>query len=561
MEKKWWKEGVVYQIYPRSFKDSNGDGIGDLRGIIEKLDYIKELGADIIWLCPIYQSPNCDNGYDISDYRKIMKEFGTEEDFEELLHEMHKRGLKLIMDLVVNHTSDEHEWFVASKSSRENPYRDYYIWRDGKDGNPPNNWGSFFSGSAWKYDEATNQYYLHLFAEKQPDLNWENKKVREEIYDMMRFWLDKGIDGFRMDVINLISKVPGLPDGEKGEGALYGNGFPYTANGPRVHEYLQEMNREVLSKYDIMTVGETPGVDTESAKLYVNSDRNELNMLFQFELMDIDSGWGGKWDVKPWKLSTFKKIMYKWYEGLKEKGWNSLYLNNHDQPRMVSRFGNDKEYRQESAKMLATLLHTWQGTPYIYQGEEIGMTNVRFEDISEYRDIETLNMYNEKIRQGVPVETIMKSIYAKGRDNARTPMQWDASDNAGFTEGTPWIRVNPNYKEINVENALKDRNSVFYYYQKLIKLRKEHEIIVYGDVNLLMEDDENIFAYTRSYNDEKLLVILNFFEKEAEFKLDEGMKFDGAELLISNYEVDNPELKNMILRPYEARVYKIHHGL
>ncbi|PNT90483.1 glycoside hydrolase family 13 protein [Clostridium thermosuccinogenes] len=561
MEKKWWKEGVVYQIYPRSFKDSNGDGIGDLRGIIEKLDYIKELGADIIWLCPIYQSPNCDNGYDISDYRKIMKEFGTEEDFEELLHEMHKRGLKLIMDLVVNHTSDEHEWFVASKSSRENPYRDYYIWRDGKDGNPPNNWGSFFSGSAWKYDEATNQYYLHLFAEKQPDLNWENKKVREEIYDMMRFWLDKGIDGFRMDVINLISKVPGLPDGEKGEGALYGNGFPYTANGPRVHEYLQEMNREVLSKYDIMTVGETPGVDTESAKLYVNSDRNELNMLFQFELMDIDSGWGGKWDVKPWKLSTFKKIMYKWYEGLKEKGWNSLYLNNHDQPRMVSRFGNGKEYRQESAKMLATLLHTWQGTPYIYQGEEIGMTNVRFEDISEYRDIETLNMYNEKIRQGVPVETIMKSIYAKGRDNARTPMQWDASDNAGFTEGTPWIRVNPNYKEINVENALKDRNSVFYYYQKLIKLRKEHEIIVYGDVNLLMEDDENIFAYTRSYNDEKLLVILNFFEKEAEFKLDEGMKFDGAELLISNYEVDNPELKNMILRPYEARVYKIRQGL
>jgi len=557
MEKKWWKEGVVYQIYPRSFKDSNGDGIGDLRGIIEKLDYIKELGTDIIWLCPIYQSPNCDNGYDISDYRKIMKEFGTEEDFDELLHEMHKRGLKLIMDLVVNHTSDEHEWFIASKSSRDNPYRDYYIWRDGKDGNPPNNWGSFFSGSAWKYDETTGQYYLHLFAEKQPDLNWENKKVREEIYDMMKFWLDKGIDGFRMDVINLISKVPGLPDGEKGEGDLYGNGFPFTANGPRVHEYLQEMNREVLSKYDIMTVGETPGVDTESAKLYVNSDRNELNMLFQFELMDIDSGLGGKWDIKPWKLTTFKKIMYKWYESLKEKGWNSLYLNNHDQPRMVSRFGNDKEYRVESAKMLATLLHTWQGTPYIYQGEEIGMTNVRFEDISDYRDIETLNMFKEKNQQGVPVETIMESIYAKGRDNARTPMQWDASDNAGFTEGTPWIKVNPNYKEINVENALKDKNSVFYYYQKLIKLRKEHEIIVYGDVNLLLEDDENIFAYTRSYNDEKLLVILNFFEKEAEFKLAESMEFEGAELLISNYEVDNPgALKDMVLRPYEARVYK-----
>lgn len=554
MKKKWWKEAVVYQIYPRSFKDSNGDGIGDLRGIIEKLDYLKELGISVVWLSPVYQSPNDDNGYDISDYRRIMTEFGSEEDFNELLQGMHDRGIKLVMDLVVNHTSDEHKWFIESRSSKDNPYRNYYIWRDGKGENPPNNWGSFFSGSTWKYDEITDQYYLHLFSAKQPDLNWENEKVRAEVYDMMKFWFDKGIDGFRMDVINLISKVPGLPDGEKGESDLYGNGFSFTANGPRVHEYLQEMNREVLSKYDIMTVGETPGVDPKTAELYVNDDRNELNMLFQFELMDIDSGESSKWDIKSWKLTTFKKIMYKWYDGLKEKGWNSLYLNNHDQPRMVSRFGNDKKYRVESAKMLATLLHTWQGTPYIYQGEEIGMTNVKF-DISEYKDIESINMYNEKIAQGIPQEELMESIYSKGRDNARTPIQWDSSENAGFTSGKPWIRVNPNYEEINVEKALKDKNSVFYYYQKLINLRKENEIIVYGDLKLIYEDDEQIFAYTRSYNNEKLLVILNFFEKEVEFKVPEDIKLQDAELLISNYEV-NELNSEIILRPYEAIVYK-----
>lgn len=555
MQRNCWKEGVVYQIYPKSFKDSNGDGIGDLKGIIQKLDYLMELGVDILWLCPIYKSPNDDNGYDISDYRKVIEEFGTEHDFEELLKEMHQRGLKLLMDLVVNHTSDEHQWFIESKSSKENPYRDYYIWKDGKEGNPPNNWGSFFSGSAWKYDEESQQYFLHLFSTKQPDLNWENEKVRSEIYDMMKFWLDKGIDGFRMDVINLISKVPGFPQGEKGEKDVYGNVFPYVANGPRVHEYLQEMNREVLSKYDIMTVGEAPGVDPETAKPYVNDDRNELNMLFQFELMGIDGGPGGKFDVKPWKLTTFKKIMLKWYEGLKEKGWNSLYLNNHDQPRMVSRFGNDKEYRVESAKMLATLLHTWQGTPYIYQGEEIGMTNVQFKDISEYKDIETLNMYKEKTEQGVPKDELLNGIYAIGRDNARTPVQWDASKNGGFSEGRPWISVNPNYEVINVENALKDKNSILYYYQKLIKLRKENEIIVYGDLKLLYEDDENIFSYIRTYKDEKLLVIINFFEAEAEFKITEEIKYKQAELLISNYEVENNKFSNIFLRPYEARVY------
>lgn len=556
MEKKWWKESVVYQIYPRSFKDSNGDGIGDLRGITGKLDYIKELGANVIWLCPIYKSPNDDNGYDISDYRKIMDEFGTEQDFNELLEAIHERGLKLVMDLVVNHTSDEHQWFIESRSSKDNPCRDYYIWRDGRDGNPPNNWGSFFSGSTWKYDETTDQYFLHLFSQKQPDLNWENEKVRAEVYDMMKFWLDKGIDGFRMDVINLISKYPGLPDGEKGEGELYGNAFPMIANGPRIHEYLKEMNRKILSKYDIMTVGEAPGVDPETASFYVNDDRDELNMIFQFELMDIDSG-NGKWDLRPWKLTDLKKIMYKWYEGLKEKGWNSLFLNNHDQPRMVSRFGNDREYRVESAKMLATFLHTWQGTPYIYQGEELGMTNVRFKDISEYRDIEILNMYKEKTGQGMPVEELMKSIYAKGRDNARTPMQWDASENAGFTTGRPWIAVNPNYKEINAENALRDKESVFYYYQKLIKLRKENKIIVYGDVKLLCEEDESIFAYTRSYNGERLLVILNFFGKEVEFHYAEDICSKKIELLISNYEVKESFSGCIRLRPYEARVYKI----
>lgn len=554
MNKKWWKEGVVYQIYPRSFKDSNGDGIGDIRGIIEKLDYIKDLGANIIWLCPVYKSPNDDNGYDISDYRDIMEEFGTMTDFDELLNEMHKREIRLVMDLVVNHSSDENKWFFESRKSKDNPYRDYYIWREGREGGPPNNWGSFFSGSAWKYNETTGEYFMHLFSEKQPDLNWENEKVRYEVYNMMKFWFDKGIDGFRMDVINLISKVPGFPDGHKGERDLYGNGFPLAANGPRVHEYLQEMNREVLSRYDIMTVGETPGVDPETAKLYVNEDRKELNMLFQFELMDIDSG-NGKWDIRPWKLTNFKNIMYKWYEALKEQGWNSLFLNNHDQPRLVSRFGNDKEYRVESAKMLATFLHTWQGTPYIYQGEEIGMTNVRF-DISEYRDIEIINMFKEKTEQGVSKEELMKSIYAKGRDNARTPMQWDASENAGFTTGTPWLRVNPNYKEINTEKALRDKNSIFYYYQKLINLRKEHQVIVYGDINMLFEEDENIFAYTRRFENEGILVVLNFFDKEVEFTIPTEIEINNTKLLISNYEI-HELMNNFVLKPYEARVYNI----
>lgn len=555
MHKNWWKQAVIYQIYTKSFNDSNGDGIGDLQGIIEKLDYLKKLGVDILWLCPIYESPNDDNGYDISNYRKVIEEFGTEQDFEELLEKIHKKGLKLVMDLVVNHTSDEHQWFIESKSSKQSPYRDYYIWKDGVDGNPPNNWGSFFYGPAWEYDKTTEQYFLHLFSKKQPDLNWENEKVRAEIYDMMKFWLDKGIDGFRMDVINLISKVPDFPQGVKGEKDLYCDCSPYITNGPRVHEYLQEMNREVLSKYDIMTVGEVPGVNPETARPYVNDDRNELNMLFQFELMGIDVGQGGKFDIISWKLTTFKKIMIRWYEGLKDKGWNSLFLNNHDQPRMVSHFGDDKKYRIQSAKMLATFIHTWQGTPYIYQGEEIGMTNVKFKNISEYKDIETLNMYKEKISQGIDKDVIMNGIYAMGRDNARTPVQWDNSKNSGFSEGKPWISVNPNYKDINVENALRDTNSIFYYYQKLIKIRKENEIVVYGDLKLLYEDDESIFSYIRRYNGKTLLVILNFFKEEVEYKFIQEINYKQADLLISNYEVENNEFNCIKLKPFEARVY------
>lgn len=558
MEKKWWKESVVYQIYPRSFMDSNGDGIGDLRGIISKLDYLKTLGVDVVWLCPVYESPNDDNGYDISNYRGIMHEFGTMADWEELLAGLHDRGMKLIMDLVVNHSSDEHAWFVESRKSKDNPYRDYYIWRPGKDGKEPNDWGSFFSGPAWKYDEQTDEYFLHIFSEKQPDLNWENPKVRQEVYDLMTWWLDKGIDGFRMDVINLISKAPGLPDTTTKLDGDYG----HFINGPRVHEFLQEMNREVLSKYDIMTVGETCDVTPEDAELFTGNDRNELNMVFQFEWMGIDSGPTGKWEVTPWKLTQFKEMVSKWQTKLHGKAWNSIYLNNHDQPRLLSRFGNDGKYHNESAKMLATLLHTLQGTPYIYQGEEIGMTNVRFETIEEYKDIESLNMYKDYASKGHKHEDIMESIYAKGRDNARTPMQWNAGPQAGFTTGTPWIAVNPNYREINAEQALNDPNSVFHYYRALIQLRKKHDIIVYGDYKLLHEKDEQVYAYMRALGDERLLVILNFYEEPAEFRLEEQIGWDSHELLISNYEVsavsgEAEDFRQIALRPYEARVYKL----
>ncbi|WP_027417072.1 glycoside hydrolase family 13 protein [Aneurinibacillus terranovensis] len=559
MKKAWWKESVVYQIYPRSFMDSNGDGIGDIQGIISRLDYLKKLGIDVVWLSPVYKSPNDDNGYDISDYRDIMDEFGTMQDWEHMLEEMHKRGIKLVMDLVVNHTSDEHPWFVESRKSKGSPYRDYYIWRPGVDGKEPTDWTASFGGSSWQYDNATGEYYLHMFSKKQPDLNWENPSVRREIYDMIRFWLDKGVDGFRMDVINMISKKEFLSSYEDFKNGNIHN-KEYHPNGERVHDFLQEMNREVLSAYDILTVGECPGVTPEQARLYTAEERHELNMVFQFEHMSLDKQPGKrKWDLKPLDLHDLKENLTKWQKSLGEQGWNSLYWNNHDQPRIVSRFGNDKEYRTESAKMLATLLHMMQGTPYIYQGEEIGMTNVRFETIEEYKDIETSNIYRDRVdKQGLNPKEVMESIYAKSRDNGRTPMQWTSGPHAGFTTGTPWIRANPNYKEINVARALEDANSVFYHYKKLIELRKRHEIIVYGSYDLILEDHDSIFAYTRKLGKEELLVLNNFYQQETVFTLPPDIQFHSKELLISNYTVDvNQDIKEFLLRPYESRVYKL----
>lgn len=555
MSKQWWKQSVVYQIYPRSFNDSNGDGIGDIPGIIEKLDYLQKLGVDVVWLSPVYESPNDDNGYDISDYRKIMDEFGTMEDWENMLAEMHKRGIKLVMDLVVNHSSDEHAWFVESRKSKDNPYRDYYIWRKGKDGKEPNNWESAFSGSAWKYDEQTDEYFLHLFSQKQPDLNWENPTLREEVYDMMRFWFEKGIDGFRMDVVNFISKVPELPDAPNPNGRKYAPGGDYYMNGPRIHEFLHEMHQEVMAKYDCMTVGEMPGVTPEEAILYTGEGRDEVNMVFQFEHMDVDSGPGGKWDLIPLDLVKLKEILTKWQVGLHGKGWNSLYWNNHDQPRIVSRLGNDSEYRVRSAKMLATILHMMQGTPYIYQGEEIGMTNVRFDSIDEYEDIETLNMFKEKREEGKSVEAIMETIYVKGRDNARTPMQWDATENGGFTSGKPWLKVNPNFSSINVVSALEDPNSVFYYYQTLIKLRKELEIIVEGDFEILEADHPSLYTYVRRFNGETLVVAANVSNEANEFVVPEAISLENGEVLLHNMEEAPAVEREMTLAPWEARVY------
>lgn len=560
MKRTWWKECVVYQIYPRSFYDADGDGIGDLRGIIRKLDYLQKLGISVVWLSPVYQSPNDDNGYDISDYQAVMDEFGTLADWEELLAGMHQRGIKLVMDLVVNHTSDEHAWFIESRKSRENPHRDYYIWRPGKEGREPNNWGSHFSSSAWQYDEATGEYFLHLFSKKQPDLNWENPEVRSRLYEMMTWWLDRGVDGFRMDVINMISKAPGLPDAPAAPAERYPYGGQFFLHGPRLMAYLREMKQQVLSKYDILTVGETPGETPDSAAEIVNEITGALNMVFQFEHMGLDSVPGAsKWQLQPWSLQALKQTMTRWQKGLENRGWNSLYLSNHDQPRAVSRFGDDGRYRVESAKMLATFLHLQQGTPYIYQGEEIGMTNVRFETIDDYRDIETLNFYRDAAsRPDFDRSSLMGSIHAKGRDNARTPVQWEDAPHAGFTTGTPWIRVNPNYPQINVRQALADPDSIFYYYQQLIRLRKEHPVFVYGTYDLLLADHPEIYAFTRTLEADKLLVILNFKAGTPVFELPEGIQAAKPQLLISNYAVDPGEdIRRLRLRPYEARVYRI----
>ncbi len=554
MEKKWWKESVVYQIYPRSFNDSNGDGIGDLNGITEKMDYLKELGIDVIWLSPVYESPNDDNGYDISNYQGIMKEFGTMEDFDRMLAAAHDRGIRIVMDLVVNHTSDEHPWFVESRKSKDNPYRDYYIWKEPKDGQAPNNWASCFSGSAWKYDETTSMYFLHIFSQKQPDLNWENENVRREVFDMMNWWCQKGIDGFRMDVISMISKDPAYPDGALKETG-YGDYSPYVCNGPRVHEYLQEMNREVLSRYDLLTVGECSGVTIEEAKRYANLDGTELNMVFQFEHMDLDGGESSKWNERKIDLVELKATLSKWQTELYGKAWNSLYWCNHDQPRILSRLGNDTdEYREISAKMLATCLHMMQGTPYIYQGEELGMTNVPFSSLDDFRDIESINAFHEYTENGqTKPEDMMRYLCYKSRDNARTPMQWSAKPGAGFTDGTPWIMVNPNYTKINAEEQMARKDSVFHYYQNLIRLRKEHEIIVYGNYELLLPEDPDLYVYTRTLHPEKLLVICNFSGSARDFTLPEGFDPKNVTRLTGNYDRAAVE-SSLMLKPYETMV-------
>lgn len=538
MIKKWWQKSVIYQIYPKSFFDSNGDGIGDLQGIIQKISYLKRLGVDVIWLCPVYQSPQEDNGYDISDYESIYPGFGTMDDMKKLIRICDREGIRIVMDLVVNHTSDEHKWFQEAKKSRENPYRDFYIWRKGKNGQLPNDLESNFGGSAWEYSEETDEYYLHFYSKKQPDLNWENEKLRQEIYRMMNRWLDLGIAGFRMDVIDLIGK---LPDEKIKE------------NGPRLHEYLQEMNANTFGRRDAMTVGECWGATPEIARLYTAPERKELSMIFQFEQIQLDKKKGGqRWDLKELDLRDLKAVFSKWQYELEECGWNSLFWSNHDLPRIVSRWGNDREYRELSAKMLATLLHGMKGTPYIYQGEELGMTNAPFTSIEDFQDIETQNIYKERLRAGFSEEETMCAIRKKARDNARTPMQWNAEKNAGFTTGTPWYQVNPNYTEINAEDAMSREDSVFYYYQKLIRLRREHEIMAYGIYDLLLPEDEDLYIYTRTLENEKWLILCNFHEKE---RVITSMRM--GRVILSNY-ADTPQLEELcLLRPYEAVIYQI----
>lgn len=531
---KWWKRAVIYQIYPRSFADSNGDGIGDLQGIIAKLDYLEDLGIDAIWLSPVCRSPQDDNGYDISDYQDIDPMFGTLDDMEALIREAGRHHIRIIMDLVLNHSSDEHRWFQEAKKSRENPYHDYYVWRDGVEGEAPNDMRAAFGGSAWEWVPEVGQYYFHQFSVKQPDLNWENPRLRREIYDMINWWIDKGVGGFRLDVIDQIAKDPDKK---------------ITNNGPRLHEYLRELSRETFQKADLVTVGEAWGATTELAKLYSNPDNSELSMVFQFEHICLDQIEGKeKWDLAPLPFMKLKEVFARWQTQLCGRGWNSLFWNNHDLPRIVSRWGNDGQYRVESAKMLAILLHGLQGTPYIYQGEELGMTNVQF-GIEDYRDIETLNLYRERLEKGYSREEIMRSVYAKSRDNARTPMQWNDEENAGFTQGTPWLKVNPNYTEIHAAAQVNDGDSVFACYRKLVHLRKEYPVFVDGDFRLLLEDDENIFAYTRTNKDSRLLVICNFYDRTVSFSLEEDIS--DMELLATNYRETGSA---GTLRPYEARM-------
>ena len=544
MEKKWWKEAVAYQIYPRSFMDSNNDGIGDLQGIISKLDYLKDLGIDVIWICPVYKSPNDDNGYDISDYQDIMSDFGTMEDFNELLSEIHKRNMKIIIDLVINHTSDEHPWFIESRSSKQNPKRDWYIWREGKDNKEPNNWESIFKGSAWEYDENTKEYYLHLFSKKQPDLNWENEDMRNEIYKMINWWLDKGIDGFRVDAISHINKEEGLVDMDNPDNLKYVPSFDKHMNVEGIHDYLRELKENTFSKYDIMTVGEANGVKAEQATDWVGENDGKFNMLFQFEHIDL-------WNSSEFNLPNLKKVWNKWQVNLENDGWNALFIENHDITRVVSSWGDDTRFLKESAKALGLLYFMHKGTPFIYQGQEIGMTNVKFNDINEYDDIRSINEYNQLINQGMSPKDALEHIWNTSRDNTRTPMQWDDSLNAGFSKSNPWIHVNPNYKYINVKEQLLN------FYKKMIKIKKSSECLIYGKYNLILEDDTNIFAYERILNDEKFLVICNLKSESSNYKYEKlTLKYEN--LILSNYNVDaHKDLNNFELKPWEARLYKI----
>jgi len=559
MEQAWWQKAVVYQIYPKSFQDTTGNGVGDIQGIIKRLDYLKELGVDVLWLTPIYASPQKDNGYDISDYYAIHHEYGNMDDFDQLLNEAHQKGIKIIMDIVVNHTSTEHEWFKQAASSKDNPYRDFYIWKDGKeDGKEPTNWQSKFGGNAWQYDEKTDQYYLHLFDVTQADLNWENEQLRHEVYKMMKFWFEKGVDGFRLDVINLISKNQDFPDDDGS--VAPGDGRKFYTDGPRVHEFIHEMNQAVFSKYDSMTVGEMSSTTLEHCIKYTKPERNELSMTFNFHHLKVDYPNGEKWEIGEMDFHALKQILSNWQVGMHEGGgWNALFWCNHDQPRIVSRYGNDGKYHKESAKMLATTIHMMQGTPYIYQGEEFGMTDPKFTSIDQYRDVESLNMYNILKASGKPEAEILEVLRRKSRDNSRTPVQWNGEKNAGFTEGTPWIETARNYKELNAENALKDKDSVFYHYQKLINLRKEYDIVTDGDYELLAPDDDIIFAYLRSTDKEKLFVINNFYEEEAVFTVPKHVDTTGltSTTLLSNYSNSPSFGESITLRPYESIVYHL----
>ncbi|MCT2535222.1 alpha-glucosidase [Aquibacillus koreensis] len=555
MYRIWWKEAVAYQIYPRSFMDSNGDGIGDIQGIISKLDYLKDLGIDVIWICPIYTSPNDDNGYDISDYKDIMDEFGTMEDFNQLLTEVHKRNMKIIMDLVINHTSDEHIWFIQSRSSKSNPYRDFYIWNPGQEGKEPNNWESIFGGSAWEYDKKTNEYYMHVFSRKQPDLNWENPSVRKALYEMINWWLAKGIDGFRVDAISHIKKVGGFPDLPNPTNKKYVPSFEGHMNRDGIQLFLEELKQETFDHYDIMTVGEANGVSPDQAEEWVGENNGKFSMIFQFEHLDLwGKGKSGRLDMQ-----GLKTILTKWQKGLEGIGWNALFLENHDQPRSVSTWGNDESLRIPSAKCLATLYFLMQGTPFIYQGQEIGMTNVQFNSIEEYNDIAIKNLYRNELEEGKTHEEVMEVIWKNGRDNARTPMQWSAQNHAGFTKGSPWLKVNPNYKNINVEHSLDDWNSIYHFYKKLIQLRKREEVLVYGSYKLISDDHDSIFAYTRTLEDKVFLVITNLFDVETKFCLPKALQNRTMLLCLGNYLVDSEEedaLVSLALKPYEARVYK-----